>query len=164
MNRRLIIMRHAKSSWTSGVSTDHRRPLNPRGQRDAPKVGARLVELGWTPQIVLSSDSLRTRETYQLMSEAFPQEVPCEFLNSLYHGGATEASAELSRLDDDVQSALLLGHNPGWEGVIERLTGVRVVMKTSSAALLEGTGETWREAVGSAPAWKLSELIRAREL
>ena len=69
MHRRLIIMRHAKSSWTSGALSDHERPLNARGIRDAPRVGAALVKRGWLPQLVLSSDSERTRETFAGMSE-----------------------------------------------------------------------------------------------
>ena len=46
MTRRLIVMRHAKSSWKSGAATDHERPLNKRGRRDAPRVAQRLEELG----------------------------------------------------------------------------------------------------------------------
>ena len=60
MQRRLMVMRHAKSSWKSQVPTDHERPLNERGRRDAARVGKRLAELGWVPDFVVSSDSRRT--------------------------------------------------------------------------------------------------------
>jgi phosphohistidine phosphatase len=67
MGKRLIIMRHAKSSWTSGASTDHQRPLNKRGRHAAPRIGARLRDIGWIPDMVIASDSERTRETWQRM-------------------------------------------------------------------------------------------------
>ncbi len=67
MTMRLIIMRHAKSDWNSGAASDHARPLNKRGRRDAPRVANRLGELGWQPDYVISSDSRRTRETLELM-------------------------------------------------------------------------------------------------
>ena len=67
MAKRLLVTRHAKSSWKSGEDSDHARPLNKRGRRDAPRVAAHLVGLGWVPEQVLSSDSQRTRETLGLM-------------------------------------------------------------------------------------------------
>ena len=81
MERRLIVMRHAKSSWKSDAETDHLRPLNKRGRDSAPLVAARLVELGWIPEAVYSSDSLRTRETWDGM------------MNALYHGLVPAVSA-----------------------------------------------------------------------
>ena len=62
MQRRLMLMRHAKSSWKSQVPTDHERPLNERGRRDAARVGKRLAKLGWLPDVVVGSDSRRTEE------------------------------------------------------------------------------------------------------
>ncbi len=64
MTRRLIVMRHAKSSWKHAGLTDHQRPLNKRGRKDAPRVARALIERGWTPRRVLSSDAARTRETW----------------------------------------------------------------------------------------------------
>ena len=58
--RTLLVMRHAKSSWSTGV-TDHERPLNARGRADAPRMAAALRELGWIPDHVLCSDAERTR-------------------------------------------------------------------------------------------------------
>jgi hypothetical protein len=73
MQRRLMIMRHAKSAWSSDVASDHERPLNKRGRRDAPRVGKRLAKLGWVPEFVVSSDSRRTRETWERMQRRFPE-------------------------------------------------------------------------------------------
>ena len=96
MQRRLIIMRHAKSSWNSPAATDHARPLNKRGQHDAPRVGTALVEQDWTPDLVLSSDSQRTRETFAGMTESFPGGIEVRFLSSFYHGGLNAIREEVS--------------------------------------------------------------------
>ena len=109
MQRRLIVMRHAKSSWKSGAATDHARPLNARGRRDAPAIGQRLRDSGWVPQMVLSSDSKRTRETYRRMSEQLGDVVPARFLRSLYDAGLDGFRAEVAAMPRDVTAALVRG-------------------------------------------------------
>ena len=82
MTRRLIVMRHAESSWDSSMGSDHERTLNERGRKDAPRVGAALVQKGWIPELVLSSDAQRTSETFAGLSESFPGKVEARFLSS----------------------------------------------------------------------------------
>jgi len=74
MQRRLMLMRHAKSAWQSQAPSDHERPLNERGRRNAPRVGKRLAELGWVPDHVIGSDSRRTRETWERMQALMDRE------------------------------------------------------------------------------------------
>ena len=155
-------MRHAKSSWKSGAPTDHGRPLNKRGRRAAPKVGAELAARGWVPQIVLSSDSTRTRETFARMKKRLGFKGDFELVPNLYHGGIVEVREAMLTLSDDVKTALLLGHNPGWEHVVEHLCGQTVVMKTGCAALLRSKG-TWSELVEK-KTWTLQDVIYPRNL
>ena len=121
-------MRHAKSSWKSGAPTDHGRPLNKRGRKAAPKVGAELAARGWVPDVVLSSDSTRTRETFERMRKRLGFDGEVEFLSSLYHGGIAEACDALLSLPKETKTALLLGHNPGWEDVVAHFCGQTVVI------------------------------------
>ena len=65
----LLILRHAKSSWQNNDLSDHDRPLNPRGQRDAPDVGKRLRNEGLIPDAVLSSTAKRARQTAEAVAE-----------------------------------------------------------------------------------------------
>ena len=65
---RLIIMRHAKSSWTDSNLNDHDRPLNPRGRKDAPRIYQALMEMDWLPDTVFLSSSKRTTETLSPVS------------------------------------------------------------------------------------------------
>ena len=162
MSKRLIIMRHAKSSWTSAAATDHQRPLNKRGRRAAPRVGARLRDLGWTPDLVIASDSVRTRETWQRMQAEFPDSIAEHFNSAFFHGGFTDIANSCTTLSEDISTLLVLGHNPGWEDAVADLSGQWVRMTTANAALLESDAEDWAESMRAK--WELVEVLRPKEL
>lgn len=107
MTLRLILMRHAKSSWDDPRQADHDRPLNKRGRRSAKAIGDRLRARGNVPDLALSSTSTRTRETFDRLR------LPCpvDYLPTLY---LAEPAAILDALQSaGGQTVLLLGHNPG---------------------------------------------------
>ena len=134
--------------------------------RDLIRQGGRfaaLVELDWVPDLVLSSDSQRTRETFAGMSESFPGEVKVTFLPSFYHGGPSAVVDEILAVDDDVECLLVLGHNPGWEDLVQELTGQYTVMKTATAALMTRDLDKWQSAYEPGR-WKLERVIYPREL
>lgn len=160
--RRVIVMRHAKSSWDSDAPNDHARPLNDRGQRDAPRMGAALAERGWVPDLVISSDSQRTRETFEGLAEGLGELPHVEFTHDFYHAGPREVMAACADLDDGLHTVMVLGHNPGWEEVVEALTGVHITMTTANCALLEGEG-SWPELMRRG-AWTLREVLRPKDL
>ncbi|MBW2528971.1 MAG: histidine phosphatase family protein [Deltaproteobacteria bacterium] len=163
MKRRLILMRHAKSAWDTDAPSDHARPLNKRGRRDAPRIGERLVEIGWEPELVLSSDSTRTKETWERMSSSF-ERPEIHFLPSLYGAGVATVRAELARVPAEVGTVLLLGHNPGWEEVLAHLTGSAQRMTTANAALLSVGAASWSIAADAEAGWRLDQLLRPKEL
>ena len=162
MSKRLIIMRHAKSSWTSGAATDQQRPLNKRGRRDAPRISARLRDLGWIPGLVIASDSERTRETWQRMKAEFPHSIEKRFSSAFYHGGLSAIANACSMLTEDISTLLVLGHNPGWEDAVSGLCGEWVRMTTANAALLESNADDWAEAIEAN--WVLVDVLRPKEL
>jgi phosphohistidine phosphatase SixA len=163
MQRRLIVMRHAKSSWASEAASDHDRPLNDRGRHDAPRIAERLVELGWSPEIVLSSDSRRTRETFDGMKSAFPATRGPEFMRQLYHAGVEALNDALLSVPDDVSTVLALGHNPGWQQAVYWLTGEAIEMKTATAVLMECDAKDWPSTATRRGGWKLIEAIYPKE-
>lgn len=146
-HKRIILMRHAKSSWKSGAPTDHLRPLNKRGQRDAPRIAEALAQMEWTPDCVLSSDSTRTRQTWDLMAGALESPPEAQFEPKLYLAGPDELRPLLADLPNDKTTVLLLGHNPGWEHALEWFTGQSSPIKTACAALLVSTAESWSETI-----------------
>lgn len=161
MKRRLIVMRHCKSSWDHPELGDHARPLNKRGRRDAPAVGRRLRDLGWMPDAAISSDAQRTRETWQLMSPEFGATVPVTFTNRLYGASATELAEVIEAQPADLASLLVLGHNPGWERFASWLAGEPHGMTTGNAVCLTADTPSW----GLEPYdWTLEHFLRPREL
>ena len=157
------MLRHAKSDQYSDAPTDHDRPLNPRGIRSAPLIGAKLAELGWVPQVVVSSDSVRTRQTWDRMKDALGGEPEVRFTRDLYLAGPGAVGRALTELPGEIQTAMVIGHNPGWEDVVHELSGVRVRMTTCNAALLELEADTWAEA-SARPDWHLETVLRPKEL
>ncbi|MEO9632735.1 MAG: histidine phosphatase family protein [Sulfitobacter sp.] len=107
--RRLILMRHAKSDWSHGTS-DHDRPLNPRGRGAAEALGNWLRAEGLLPDAVLCSTAARTRETCALLD--LPESCTVTDLRQLYLAEPDEIIATLrQRASGD--TLLLVAHNPG---------------------------------------------------
>ena len=107
--KRLILMRHAKSDWSAGISSDHDRPLNPRGRRAAAALGDWLRDMDLAPDQVLSSSSVRTRETIVRLDLAPGTDV--QFDRSLYLADQMTILHALRAARGE--TVLMLGHNPG---------------------------------------------------
>ncbi len=165
MNRRLIILRHAKSAWNTDAPTDHDRPLNKRGRRDAPRIGERIKEMSWTPEQVYSSDSQRTRETWQRMKDALGAgDLEVSFTRDLYHADIEEVRQVLADTPDSVSTVMVIGHNPGWENVVSILSGDDERMTTCNAAMMTIDAESWKNAGAMDGCWELQHLLRPKEL
>ncbi len=162
--RRLILMRHAKSSWTSGVLSDHERPLKKRGQRDAPRMARALRDRGWSPALVHSSDAKRTRETWARMApELDKPEV--SFTRDLYLAKLGAIQRLIAELDDGKEGpVLLLGHNPGMETALEFLCGQTETMTTANVALLQAKKGSWKKLSRTPDSWELVDMLRPKEL
>ncbi len=161
--QRLIVMRHAKSSWESEAGTDHERPLNERGRRDAPRIADRLVQLGWVPDRVCTSDSRRTLETWSRMADRMPTDVPVVSTRRLYHASVESFVDVVGEVQADDRCVLALGHNPGWEEVVRWLAGQAVSLTTANAVLLRSDRSRWAAALAP-DAWGLVDVLRPREL
>lgn len=108
----LILIRHAKSSWDNPEIDDHDRPLNARGRRSAVAIGAWLAQLRRRPDLVLSSDSERTRETWALVERELGSNAEVNWLGALYHAGA-QTMLDILKGAGSAKTVAMLGHNPG---------------------------------------------------
>ncbi|WP_425091656.1 SixA phosphatase family protein [Tropicimonas sp. S265A] len=103
----LLVLRHAKSSWTDPGRDDHERPLNARGRRGAAAIGAWIAEEGLLPDQVLCSDAVRTQETWARTGLPGAADLKSE----LYHASA-DTVLETVRAASG-KRVLVIGHNPG---------------------------------------------------
>lgn len=123
--KRLILVRHAKSSWSDADLADFDRPLNERGKKDAPRMGKRLKERSTHPDIMLTSPAVRALHTCQVIAEVldFPL-AKIKTDRDLYHASDDQLLRVISRLpetSDKEQIVMLFGHNPGLTEFAERL-------------------------------------------
>lgn len=117
--KRLILTRHAKSSWDDPGMADHDRPLNDRGKAAAADLGIWLASRGYVPDEVLCSDALRTRKTWSGIAPALPGTPVLELKPALYHAGPDVMLAVLRHAKGD--TVMMIGHNPGIAEFAQRL-------------------------------------------
>jgi phosphohistidine phosphatase len=110
--RILYLLRHAKSSWKHGALDDRDRPLNARGHQAADLIAGHLARQE-TPDLVLASSSLRTRETFDHIARAYPAAPPVAIEDALYLASAGAIRKRIEAVPDEIGTLLIIGHNPG---------------------------------------------------
>jgi len=150
----LILARHAKSDWRTAGRDDHDRPLNARGERDAPAMGRRLAEAGTSPGIILSSTATRARRTAEAYSAALG--VPIALDDRLYLAPADTLWATAA--GSGAESVMLVAHDPGLSDLAARLSDGGIShMPTCAVARFAWQFDSWREAAAQAPlAWSFA--------
>jgi phosphohistidine phosphatase SixA len=167
---RMIVLRHSDSCTEDASLKDHDRPLTVWGRTLAASLCENLVEAGWaTPDLVLCSASVRSRETLDELTKVHPPVGAAEtlFLGSLYHFAAMDgvtadhlretivqkssqkSSTEKSTDQNSVRTVMCIGHNKGWEEAASDFAGTAVKLQVANAALLECDSAdvtTWEQA------------------
>jgi phosphohistidine phosphatase len=141
----LQLMRHAKSAWGPQHRSDFERPLNARGQRDAPIMAAFLARRGLLPGRIVSSPAARARLTAEFVAHEASFEGGLEFDERIYLASPNMLLAVIRDLPDGVDRIMLVGHNPGMEDVIQTLCGGNVRMPTAAIASLRLYADIWRD-------------------
>lgn len=110
----IYLIRHAKSSWDDNKLSDHDRPLNKRGEKDAPLMAEFLRQSGNEPANFISSTAKRAKRTAQVFAKAFGhKKKDIELHPELYHAAPGEITKLLRKLPDDQASVAIFAHNPG---------------------------------------------------
>jgi phosphohistidine phosphatase len=151
---RLLLLRHAKAEKGEPGMSDRDRPLNARGYKDAPRIGAYMAHHALRPDRAVVSDSRRTRETWEGLITALPRAPKATFEDALYHA-APETILELVRESPrSAQCVLMVGHNPGLHDAArlliaagdlaarERLTEG---LPTSGLLVIDFAGNDWKK-------------------
>jgi phosphohistidine phosphatase len=144
MKRTLILIRHAKSSWNHSDLSDMQRPLNDRGERDAPFMAQRLAESGIQVDKIISSPAVRAHSTAKAYADAlkFPSN-EITVVDSVYEASVAQLMDVINNFNDDLKVVLLFGHNPGFSYLLQYLCGQMVHMPTNGVATLEVEAQSW---------------------
>ena len=159
----LLVLRHAKSSWNDPSIDDHDRPLNARGTHDAPRMGLLVRELQLAPDVIISSDAVRARVTAAAVAEALGSAEEIRLERRLYLASPADIAAVVRSVPASATTAMIVGHNPGLEQLVERLTGESNELPTGALAQIALPIERWRDLKVSTRG-KLIGLWRPKEL
>lgn len=114
MERTLVMIRHAKSSWANPLQSDFERPLNERGKLDAPMMGERLKKHNLAPDLIISSTAKRAKATAKKIATAFDyDQEKILWLDKLYHCIPSVFEEVIYEVDDKIKTVFIVAHNPG---------------------------------------------------
>lgn len=169
--RKVILLRHAKSSWDDPSVDDHDRPLSKRGKAAAPLIGRWLAERRHLPDTVLCSSSERTRQTVDRIRQSLPKLPEPVVERELYHASPEQMRDRLAMLPDDCTTVMVVGHNPGLGSLVRKMSNGHENRRcrrayehfpTGAAAVLELDLENWSD-IGFAKA-RFVDFAAPREL
>lgn len=168
-NHKLIIMRHAKSDWTTDAQNDFDRPLSRRGKEDAPRIGEWLAHNEYTPGIFLSSPALRARQTSLQVAEKIGFcERDISLDKRIYGASLLDLLTVVEESIPMADCIMLVGHNPGLDTLLTymsndplKFTGSGKLMTTAAVAVLDYGKGPVSTAEGSG---SLEAFIRPKEL
>ncbi|RVU38495.1 histidine phosphatase family protein [Hwanghaeella grinnelliae] len=168
----LFLLRHAKSSWSDPILDDYERPLNARGKRSAPVIGAYMEEHRYAPRLILCSGSRRTRETLGLVLPYLHDDADIRLEEAMYAAHDGEALLQrLQALGNGPDKVMLIGHNPAVQDLTTRLceegdetdlSRLRQKYPTGALSVIQLDAVNWRDA-GSTPG-RLIDLALPREI
>jgi phosphohistidine phosphatase len=169
--RTLMLMRHAKSSWDQPELADLDRPLAPRGQEAASLMARFIKKSKSKPDLVLCSPAARVRETWQLMAPVLGRSVDCKTLRTIYLGAPSRLLEAVRRASDEVETLMLIGHNPGLGRLAAGLCGVgpknplermRSKFPTAALAVIDFDVERWDQVAPGAG--RLRAFVRPKDV
>ena len=152
--RTLMLLRHAKAVVADGKIRDRDRPLAPRGQKDAPKIGAYMARHRLLPDCAVVSTSKRTRETWELMLPALGSRLQPTFEDRLYDASPQTIMDVIQETSGNCPALLVVAHNPSLHrvaigliatGDLEAREQLREGLPTSGLVCIEFPFEDWRK-------------------
>ena len=141
----LTIVRHAKSSWKHHGLSDRERPLNKRGERDAPIMAKRVADADIRPSQIISSPAVRAWTTAKIFARELGY--PAEFLqreDGLYLASLDNLLDVVATQDASFNHLMLFGHNPGLTDFVNYLVpGLTSNLPTSGVVSVNLETEDW---------------------
>ena len=159
----LLVLRHGKSSWKHPETSDHDRPLNKRGRRDAPRMGRLVAARGLRPDVVVSSTARRARWTADEVAQHAGCDEAVQLDRRLYLASPDEIVDVVRSVAGSARRVMVVGHNPGLEDLVAQLAGRPETFPTAALAEIRLPIRSWKDLTASSPG-TLAGLWRPREL
>lgn len=143
----LILVRHAKSSWSGVGLDDFDRPLNDRGKRDAPEMAKRLLNKNLHIDLLVSSPAKRAKKTATLFAQELNYDTDnIVFIDALYLAGSEDFLSAITACPDSASSVVVFSHNPGITEFANSLTDARIDdMPTCAAVGITIAADRWSD-------------------
>ena len=159
--KRLLLLRHAKSSWDDQNLADFDRPLNDRGKAAAPFMGELIAARDLIPDEIVSSPAKRAVQTATLFKDSGGFEAPIRLDERIYEAGPQTLKQVVSEFREELDVVMMVGHNPGFEGFVSLLTGKQESMPTAAVAIIDLNIDKWSDVKNGEGG--LIEVIRPKE-
>ena len=160
--RTLYLLRHAKSSWKDESLLDIERPLAGRGRRACETIGELIRSEQMEFDLLLSSTAVRARETIERVRQQAKLRTELRFDERIYEATPSRLVEVISQIENDRKSVLLIGHNPGFEELLQLLTEEEQRMPTACLTKIRLRISKWSE-VGENQG-TLEWIVRPKEL
>lgn len=122
MQRTLVLVRHAKSSWVNPLQSDFERSLNERGEQDAPRMGERLQHLNIIPDLIISSTAKRAKQTAKKIAQPLGySDEKILLVDKLYHCIPSVLEEVINEVDYSYNTIFIVAHNPGITDFVNEL-------------------------------------------
>ena len=170
--KRLILLRHAKSSWNDPVERDFDRPLNDKGKRAAETMGQHMRENAISADTIIASPAARVKETLDSVATGYGSYMEPQWDRRAYLASNMTLLDIVHEVDDGANALMLAGHNSGLEDLVLLLVpdtrgdkaraAVEEKFPTCSLAEMEFDVENWADIAASSG--KLLRFVRPRDL
>ncbi len=163
-SKKLLVMRHAKSSWTDAGIPDHDRPLNRRGKRDAVQMAQFLISQDIPIDRIAASTAVRADQTAKSIVKtvghlrANQHESRAEF----YLAAPRIYMTYLRSVDESISTLMMIGHNPGLESLVQNLHGRWENMPTAAIACFDLAAASWNKA--DPAMFRLDDVWRPKDI
>jgi phosphohistidine phosphatase len=147
----LYLNRHAKSSWEDNGLSDFERPLNKRGERDAPLMGKILNDLVKKPDIIYSSPANRAITTAKIIANSFGYERSNIIEDDkIYDSAISSILRIISSTADKYETIMIFGHNPTFTMLSNYLSDKPIMnIPTSGFVQIDFNIKSWSEIEGN---------------
>lgn len=150
--KKLLVLRHGKSSWDDPDIPDQERPLTERGRQAARRMSKYLKDKRLEPSLVMCTSALRARQTLELLTPAFPKGATINIEPRLYSASGDELITRLRRVSQAAPAVLMVGHNPAMQELVltlasenAKLDSIRKKFPTAALAVLDAEIDEWKD-------------------